>query len=391
VTEPLPGTADVVVVGGGVMGASIAFHLASRGAGDVLLLERDVVCSGPTRHSTAIVRLHYTQPLLVRMAAHGLRVYRAFAEIVGSSAGFTRSGMLFGVDPRDRDMLAGNVAVGQAEGVETHLVDHDTVAEIDGRVIAEDLVWCFEPGAGHCDPCRVTAGFAFAAGRSGARLAEGVRVTGVRDGGVSTDAGEVAAGAVVVAAGPWSAPLLAPLGYELPVTPARAEVARFRLPEGFGGPPPAVADFSSAQLYFRGEAEGFLEVGSLDPRHGEQAVDPDEVPEGAERKTVRAYHESLVKRLRGADRGHFRGGFSGVYDVTPDWEPAIGRVPGTDGVVVAAGFSGHGFKLAPAVGQSVAELVLDGAPSSFDLGLLDPGRFERGELVGARYGYSVLG
>ena len=301
-TEPLPDTADVVVVGGGVMGASIAFHLAARGAGDVLLLERDVVCSGPTRHSTAIVRLHYTQPLLVRMAAHGLRVYRAFAEIVGSSAGFTRSGMLFGVDPRDREMLAGNVAVGQAEGVETHLVDHETVAEIDGRVIAEDLEWCYEPGAGHCDPYRVTAGFAFAAGRSGARLAEGVRVTAVRDGGVSTDAGDVAAGTVVVAAGPWSAPLLAPLGYDLPVTPARAEVARFRLPAGFGGPPPAVADFSAAQLYFRGDGDGFLEVGSLDPRHGEQAVDPDEVPEGAERETVRAYHESLVRRLRGADQ-----------------------------------------------------------------------------------------
>ena len=221
-TEPLPDTADVVVVGGGVMGASIAFHLASRGAGDVLLLERDVVCSGPTRHSTAIVRLHYTQPLLVRMAAHGLRVYRAFAEIIGSSAGFTRSGMLFGVDAHDREMLAGNVAVGHAEGVETHLVDHDQVAEIDGRVIAEDLVWCYEPGAGHCDPYRVTAGFAFAAGRSGARMAEGVRVTAVRDGGVSTDAGDVDAGTVVVAAGPWSAPLLAPLGYDLPVTPARA-------------------------------------------------------------------------------------------------------------------------------------------------------------------------
>jgi glycine/D-amino acid oxidase-like deaminating enzyme len=391
VTEPLPGTADVVVVGGGVMGASIAFHLASRGAGDVLLLERDVVCSGPTRHSTAIVRLHYTQPLLVRMAAHGLRVYRAFAEIVGSSAGFTRSGMLFGVEPRDRDMLAGNVAVGQAEGVETHLVDHDTVAEIDGRVIAEDLVWCFEPGAGHCDPYLVTAGFAHAAERTGATVAQGIRVTEVADGRVSTDAGDVEAGTVVVAAGPWTSPLLTPLGYDLPIVPARAEVARFRLPDGFGTPPPAVADFSAAQLYFRPGEEGFLEVGSLDPRHGEQAVDPDELPEGAERATVRAYHEGLVRRLRGAAEGHFRGGFSGVYDVTPDWEPVIGRVPGTERVVVAAGFSGHGFKLAPAVGQSVAELVLDGAATSFDLGLLDPLRFERGELVGARYGYSVLG
>lgn len=387
----LPGRADVVVVGGGVMGASIAFHLAARGAGDVLLLERHALCSGPTRHSTSIVRLHYTQPLLVRMAAHGLRVYRAFREIVGSPSGFTRTGMLFGADPQDADMLAGNVAIGKAEGVETHVVDASQVAEIDGRVIADDLAWCFEPEAGHCDPYLVTAGFAAAAARSGAVVAEGVRVTGVADGSVSTDSGDVAAGTVVVAAGPWTSPLLAPLGYDLPIVPARAEVGRFRLPDRFGTPPPAVADFSAAQLYFRPAEEGFLEVGSLDPRHGGQAVDPDELVEGAERATVLAYHEALVRRLRGTRGGHFRGGFSGVYDVTPDWEPVIGRVPGTGSVLVAAGFSGHGFKLAPAVGQSVAELVLDGAPSSFDLGLLDPLRFERGELVGARYGYSVLG
>jgi sarcosine oxidase subunit beta len=134
-----------------------------------------------------------------------------------------------------------------------------------------------------------------------------------------------------------------------------------------------------------------LEVGSLDPRHSEQEVDPDSLPEGAERETLRAYGDAIRRRLRGAEGGHFRGAWSGVYDVTPDWEPLIGRVPGASSVIVAAGFSGHGFKLAPAVGVAVAELALDGASTTFDLGLLDPGRFERGELVGARYGYSVLG
>jgi sarcosine oxidase subunit beta len=387
----VPAAADVVVVGGGVMGASIAFHLAARGAGDVVLLERGVVCSGPTRHSTAIVRLHYTQPLLVRMAAHGLRVYRAFADIVGSSSGFTRTGMLFGVDPRDRELLEGNVAVGRNEGAETHLVDAEQVAEIDARLVADDLAWCFEPEAGYCDPYLVTAGFAGAAARSGAQVVEGVRVTTVAEGRVQTDAGDVDAGTVVVAAGPWSPPLLAGFGYELPIRTARAEVGRFRLPDGFGTPPPAVADFA-AQLYFRPAEPGFLEVGSLDPREADDPVaDPDAVPEGAERATVDRYHEALARRLRGGAHGHFRGGFSGVYDVTPDWEPAIGVVPGIERVVVAAGFSGHGFKLAPAVGQCVAELVLDGVATSFDLELLDPRRFEHGRLVGARYGYSVLG
>ncbi|HSC91731.1 MAG TPA: FAD-binding oxidoreductase [Gaiellaceae bacterium] len=387
-----PATADVVVVGGGVMGASVAFHLAARGAGAVVLLERDVVCSGATRHSTAIVRLHSTQPLLVRMAAHGLRVYRSFEQIVGSPSGFERTGMLFGADPRDREMLAGNVAVGRSEGAEMHLVDVEQVGEIDPRVIAEDLAWCYEPEAGSCDPYLVTAGFAAAAARSGAAVVEGVRVTGIARGRVATDAGPIDAGAVVVAAGAWSTALLAPLGYELPVRPARAEVARFRLPDGFGTPPPAVADFSPAQLYFRPAGPGFLEVGSLDPRHADEPLaDPDDLPEGAERTTVEAYHDGLRRRLRGADHGHFRGGFSGVDDVTPDREPAIGLVPGAERVVVAAGFSGHGFKLAPAVGQAVAELVLDGRATSFDLTLLDPLRFARGELVGARYGYSVLG
>ena len=384
-------SAKVVVVGGGVMGTSIAFHLVSRGA-DVVLLERRAVCSGPTRHSTAIIRLHYTQPLLVRMAAYGLRMYRGFDEAVGGPSGFTRTGMLFGADPSEREMLERNVAVGRAEGVETHVLDGEQIAEIDPRVVADDLVFCFEPEAGHCDPYLVTAGFAAAARRGGARIEEGVPVEAIADGRVEAGGGAVDADAVVVAAGPWTAPLLAQLGFELEIRPARAEVGRYRLPPAFGTPPPAVADFSAARIYFRPAEPGHLEVGSLDPGHAEHPLaDPDDVAEGAERATLEGYAAGLAHRLRGAANGHWRGGFSGVYDVTPDWEPVIGRVPGTERAYVAAGFSGHGFKLAPAVGTSIAELVLDGAPSSFDLALLAPDRFARGELVGARYGYSVLG
>ncbi len=381
----------VAVVGGGVMGTSIAFHLAARGA-EVVLLERGAICSGSTRHSTAIIRLHYTQPLLVRMAAYGLRTYRAFEQAVGAPSGFARTGMLFGADPREREQLADNVAVGRAEGVETHLLDREQVAEIDPRIVADDLVFCFEPEAGHCDPFLVTAGFAAAARRAGARIEEGVAIESVADGRVEAATGIVEADAVVVSAGPWTAPLLEPLGYDVEIRPARAEVGRYRLPAGFGTPPPAVADFSVAQIYFRPAEPGYLEVGSLDPGHAEQPlVDADDVPEGAERSTLARYAAGLARRLRGAEGGHWRGGFSGVYDVTPDWEPVIGRVPGSERTYVAAGFSGHGFKLAPAVGASIAELVVDGAASTFDLGLLAPDRFARGDLVGARYGYSVLG
>jgi len=381
---------DLVVVGGGVMGASIAYHTAARGA-RVTLVERGRICSGPTRHSTAIVRLHYTQSLLVRMAAHGLRSYRAFEEEVGSSSGFVQTGMLFGAREGERSLLESNVETGRAAGAETSMVSTDEVDAIDERVVTDGMVFCYEPDAGYCDPYLVASGYAAAAQRAGATIAEGTCVTAVDEGGVDTDRGRHDADAVVVAAGQWSRDLLVPLGYDLPVVAAPAEVGRYRLPESFGAPPPAVADFSAAAVYFRPSERGFLEVGSLAPEHADDPIDADDPPEGARASTLRAYADAIGARLRGAAGGHWRGAWTGVYDVTPDWEPVLDRVPGTERTFVAAGFSGHGFKLAPAVGLSLAELVLDGGTHTFDLGLLNAERFAREELVGARYGYSVLG
>jgi glycine/D-amino acid oxidase-like deaminating enzyme len=269
------------------------------------------------------------------------------------------------------------------------LVGED-VEELDPRIQGEGLAFAYEPEAGYCDPFGVTAAFAAAAAANGARVVEGIEVTSVDPGAVDTGAGTVTTGAVVVATGPWTTSLLAPLGYELPIRVARAEVGRFRLPPDFGGAPPALADFSETALYFVPHGD-VLEVGTLDPEHADDPIDPDDCPEGAERTTLAGFRAGLSARLRGAERGHWRGSWSAVYDVTPDWHPAIGAVPGADGVVVAAGFSGHGFKLAPAVGTAVAELVCDGRSSSYDIALLAPDRFERGELVRTTYGYSVLG
>jgi sarcosine oxidase, subunit beta len=383
--------AEVAIVGGGIMGASIAYHLAARGIRDVVLLERGTLACGPTGRSTAILRRHYSQPLLVRMAEHGLRTYSQLEDAVGAGCGFVRTGLLVGVDPRDRSALEHNVAVARAEGIAMELIASDDLAELEPRIEGGGLEYCLEPEAGYCDPYLATAGFAAAAERNGAEIAEGVAVEAIAPGEVRTSAGTVSAGSVVVAAGPWSPPLLAPLGYELPVRAAWAEVGRFRLPAGFGPQLPALADFSTRQLYFRPSEPGFIEVGSLSPEHAERPIDPDACPEGAEAATLEEFAQGLRARVRGAARGHWRGSWSAVYDVTPDWHPAIGRVPGADGVFVAAGFSGHGFKLAPAVGLSIAELVCDGRTTTFDLAPLDPARFERGELVTTTYGYSVLG
>src|SRR5262249_5453870 len=147
-------------------------------------------------------------------------------------------------------------------------------------------------------------------------------------------------------------------------------------------------DFSTLGFYMRPAADCVVEVGSLDPGHAENPVDPDTCPDHAEPSTLEAYAAAVTTRLPALAGGHWRGSWSGIYDVTPDWHPAIGEV--ADGVYVAAGFSGHGFKLAPAVGLAVAELVLDGAATSFDLLPLDPNRFTVGHLLSGRYGYSVL-
>jgi glycine/D-amino acid oxidase-like deaminating enzyme len=371
---------EVAVVGGGVMGASIAYHLAAAGIDDVVLYERESLASGPTGRSTALIRLHYSQPLLARMAAAGLALYSSSRTAAGFASGFTRVGLLVGAPEEERGALEHNVGVVRGEGAESVLLSAEDVAQLEPRLRTEGLVFAFEPGAGYCDPFLVTAGFAEAARRAGVSILEGSRVDSLD----SLDAR-----VVVVAAGPWSPPLLRQAGYELPTRVAPAEVGRFRLPPAFGSPPPAFADFTAAQLYFVPRDGGILEVGGLDPEHAEHAIDPDECPEGASRETLAGYRRGLVARLRGAEHGHWRGSWSAVYDVTPDWHPAIGYV--AENVIVAAGFSGHGFKLAPAVGVIVAELVRDGHASSYDIGLLDPERFARDELVTTTYGYSVLG
>jgi len=384
--------AGTVVVGGGVMGTSIAYHLALHGAADVVLLERQGICSGFTRHSTAIIRTHYSQALLVRMALHGLRTYTAFEQAVGSASGFIRTGLVVGAAEVDIEALERNVALGQGLGVSTELLRPDELGRLDPRIDADGLaVLCFEPEAGYCDPYLVTAGFAAAATRAGVRVEEGAEVLALGPGTVETSAGLIEAETTILAAGPWSARLLAALGYDLPLITARAEVGRYRVPAGFGGPLPSLADFSELQLYTRPAEQGFLEVGSLDPRHATASIDPDHAPEGADEATLDRYHTALTRRLPGAAHGHWRGAWSGVYDVTPDWHPAVGPVPGVDSLYVAAGFSGHGFKLAPAVGLAMAELLCDGQATTFELDLLAPDRFRRGELVGTAYGYSVLG
>src|SRR5439155_3765568 len=236
-------TADVVVVGGGCNGASLAFHLAEGKAGRVVLLEKGALASGPTGRSTAIVRQHYSNEVTARMALDSLRVFQEWEDRIGGTCGFVRTGFLVGVRDGDRTALEGNVALQRGVGIDVRLVGADELRRLEPQLFAEDLVaGAYEPEAGYCDPVSTTTSFAEAARGRGARIVQGREVTAIRIergrvAGVETAAGSVAAPVVVVAAGPWARRLVDGVGVALPVEPSRHPVCAFRRPPEFGRAP----------------------------------------------------------------------------------------------------------------------------------------------------------
>ena len=389
-------TADVIIIGGGVMGTSIAFHLARRKAGKVLLLEKSHLSAGSSGKSGANIRQHYSHPLLAGMAQSGLRMFERFSDIVGGPPVFTRSGLVV-VAPADQlEGLAANVTMQQGLGVKTSLVSPEELRSIDPQATLEDdEVAAFESEAGYCEALQVVSSFATAAARLGAEIHEGVAVTGIDlDGnqvtGVSTSRGFISSRNVVMAAGPWSASVAQSAGVSMPVQPCRTQVALVRRPCDFGGTHPSYADLVH-QTYFRSIPGDITHLGNLDSREERAVVDPDDYSEVADQEFVTELRAKLNRRYPSLKRGVGRGGFSALYSVTLDWNPIIDCLPGIEGAFCAAGFSGHGFKLSPAVGQLIAEMVMDGSARTFDIHPLRATRFAEGDLFQTARGYKVMG
>jgi sarcosine oxidase, subunit beta len=378
---PSPRTA--LVVGGGVMGASIAGELARRGVG-VTLLEKRRLGAGSSGKSGAILRAFYPQPTLVRMARDSRDAYARFESEHGLAIGFRRPGALFLAPPEQAETLRGIVATLVALGVRAQFVEGPRLAGIEPRLRVDGpLVGAHEPDAAFVDPHKAVTAFGTLATRAGAEIVIGERALQLmRDGsrivGAVTDLGERRADVVVLAVNAWTAPLLAGAGLTLPVLAVRPEQAYFEPPDRFGAPTPIVCDFE-LDVYYKDEGGRGVRVGRLgyeeDPR-----VDPDAYDEGVSGSFVAWTRAQIARRLPPFADATSWGGCGALYGVTPDAQAAIGFVPGVDGLFVAAGFSGHGFKLAPSVGKGVAEWLVDGSPAAFDAGFFDPGRFAAGRL-----------
>lgn len=386
--------ADVVVIGGGCVGTSTAFHLARMRTGRVLLVERDRVGSGPTARTVGIVRLHYSHEPLVELTRRSLERFVHFEELTGRSADFTRTGFLLLAPAQEVEGLVANVELQRRLGVRAEVLKPEEVARLDARMNLEGVAAAaYEPDAGYADGYATATAFAAAARELGVEIWEGVaaevvEVSGGRVEGVRTTRGVVTCPRVLVASGAWSAGLLRPLGWEIPVVASREQVVQLAPPEGFGRLPLVVEDLALG-FYARPETGGMVLTGVLE-EEPEEVVDPDRYDTGVDWSFVERVGGLWSRRYPGAAASQVRGGYASIYDVTPDWQPVLGPVEGVDGLFVAAGFSGHGFKLSPALGEELARWVCGQEPT-VNLGAFSLERFLRGELLRGRHGKGLLG
>jgi sarcosine oxidase, subunit beta len=356
-------TADVVIVGGGIEGAAAAWALSQRGVTNVFVAERNTVGAGMTGKSSGIVRCHYGVSSLAAMAAVGLEVFEKADEMFGTDIGFRQTGYVVGVGERNAESMRKSLAAQRAVGVQTEEIDRADVAEMwPFADLSPFAAFGWEPRGGYGDAYRTAQAFAAAARTAGVRIRQGAEVTGLLvDGDAVTgirlaDGDTVSAGTVVVATGVWTKPLLAPYGVDMPIRVVREQIVTIA-PGVETGSVPVFSDLVSLQ-YVRPEVGGDILFGNSDLSDVEEA-DADDYLNRATESFVDLTVDKVGTRFPGFSGAAIRTSYAGCYDVTPDWNPVIGEA-GLEGLVIAAGFSGHGFKISPAVGRLVADLVVDG-------------------------------
>jgi sarcosine oxidase subunit beta len=372
----LPSAAEVVIVGGGAMGTSIAFHLAEAGVRDVVLLERDELGTGSTCKAAGGVRAQFSDRINIELGARSLEAFARFGERPGQEIDLHRVGYLFLLStPADVASFERDVALQNEMGVDSRIISVAEAKRLSPLIETDGLLAAaWSPDDGHCTPESVVLGYATAARRHGATLLTGVTVTGMDRAGdlvrtVRTDRGDITAGAVICAAGAWSAAVGDMAGTPLPVTPLRRQIIFTEAIPDLAGAVPFTIDFAST-FYFHREGRGLL-MGMSDPLQ-EPGFHLD-------------YTEDWLPRLGAAigtrapyllDVG-LCNGWAGLYEVSPDHNALIGRSAATPNFLYATGFSGHGFLQAPAVGEVIRDLYLDREPV-VDVSPLTADRFAAG-------------
>ena len=370
----LPATAAVVIIGGGVMGASAAYHLAKRGVRDVLLLERDPFFGqGATGRCAGGIRHQFSTEVNIRLSIHSIRMLETFETEMGQPIDLKQTGYLFLLStPEEMETFRANVARQNALGVASRLLTPDAIHARAPLLNLDGIIGgAFYERDGIADPSGVVQGFVRQARALGATLLTDVNVTGIlvergRVRGVDTSQGRVSAPVVVNAAGPWAGLVGKMADVDLPITPERQQIVVTAPLAGLPPDFPFVIDFHR-RLYFHLEGEGLLTGQSIvgEPPTFDQTVDADWT----------AYHlGNAMDRLPLLENAAVMTEWAGLYENTPDAHPIIGPVTALEGFYVVAGFSGHGFMHGPIAGQLIAEQIL-GLPTTVDVTPLRWDRF----------------
>ena len=385
-------TADVVIVGAGVNGASTAFHLARTGVRNVVVVERHHVAAGATGKSGALVRMHYTNEAETRLAFESLTYFQHWHEMVGGDCGFQPVGLLYFTPADQRERLEANVEMQRAVGVNTRIITAQDALELDPSLSVDDVTHvAYEPEAGFADPNATTHGFARAAMRMGVEFLFETEVTQVQTAGnrvigVQTTTGLIEAPVVVVIAGAWASSLLAPLGIDLGLIPFTGRVTIFRWPMDRSPRHLTYIDVIN-QMWARPIDGNCTLVGAevgLD--HG---VDPNQYSESVPQAYIDLCRGLIARRFPVMRYAVVRGNSACVMANSPDARPIIDHLPEYQGLYCMAGCSGTSFKTGPAIGKCLSEWITTGRAQTVDLTPFRSTRFAEGKPWRDEHEYTV--
>lgn len=380
---------DVIIIGGGISGAATAFFLKQKGVDRVLLVERGRLASGGTGQSAAIVRQHYTTPLMTRMALESVKIFQSANELLGREAGYRRVGYLFLSPPHMTEMVRKQLDMQVAVGVAGRWLSADELASRYEWLNTEGVDGaCFEPEGGYADPVHAVEGFADAFRDRGGdvQLNTPVRALirhGDRIEGIVTDEGDISCGAVVNAAGPWAQPLAASAEIEMQMRSVREQDTVWEARAGRPLPEHSISNPVDA-IYIRPMGNRRYVVGRGFPKDYVDC-DPYNYKTTADENFVADVQERLDRRIPPFQGAKLIDSYAALYDVTPDWYSYVGPRAGLAGYFDFNGGSGHGFKIAPAMARHLVDWIVEGRVDD-DFARLSYDRLARNELFAGSYG-----
>jgi sarcosine oxidase subunit beta len=373
--------AEIVIIGGGVSGTSIAYYLACKGVRNITLLERENIAAGSTGKSAGIITHYFPDPVMTELDLKAGEILKNFQEQVGAQIDYTPSDYLYLLPHSDILHFRKTIALYKQKNIAIEELSTDDIERLSPALTAEGVgIAAMVRDSAYADAHSVAMGYAQAAEQKGVSIFRNLGAVGIklRNGkvrAVVTAKGEIETNIIVNAAGPWAKAVGLMAGIELPIKLLRHQAMLFR--------PPFEIKFQASDLvhkaYFRPESGGYLLVGGGED-DDELIKNPEFFNHGADMDLVADLGARVTTRIPAFAESEYITGWSGLLDCTPDWHPLLGTVPGFEGLYLACGFSGHGFHLAPMTGTLLAELIVDGQYKTADGMALSIERFQKGPI-----------